>query len=199
MRRRLAAFLLRVTGWHVVGETPRVGIVVGAPHTSYWDWVVMILVMWHGGVSPRALIKQEAFKGPLGALLRSTGGIPVDREHPAGLVRMLMTQARSGEPFLLVVAAEGTRKKADYWKSGFYRIARAARMPIVLGFVDRPTRTLGFGPSFVPTGDVTADMDVVRAFYADKHGIHPDRRTEPRLREEDRPAGQSPGRPGTES
>jgi 1-acyl-sn-glycerol-3-phosphate acyltransferase len=186
IRRKLAAFLLRSARWRVVGEVPHVGVVVGAPHTSYWDWVAMLLVMWHGGASPRVLIKQEAFKGPLGSLLRATGGIPVDREHPSSLIRMLLAQARSGEPFLLVIAAEGTRQKARYWKTGFYRIARASRLPIALGFVDRPTRTVGFGPSFVPTGDVVADMDFVRAFYADKHGVHPERRTEPRLPEEDR-------------
>jgi 1-acyl-sn-glycerol-3-phosphate acyltransferase len=187
IRRKLAALVLRVVRWRAVGEVPRVGVLVGAPHTSYWDWVVMLVIMWNGGVSPRVLIKKELFSGPLGPLLRATGGIPVDREHPSALIRMLMTQARSDEPFLLVIAAEGTRKKGEYWKSGFYRIARAARVPVALGFVDRPTRTMGFGPSFVPTGDVRADMDLVRAFYADKHGIHPELRTEPRLREEDRP------------
>ena len=89
------------------------------------------------------------------------------------------------EHFLLVLAAEGTRGKADFWKSGFYRIAQQTGLPIALGFIDGPTRTMGFGPTFLPTGDVSADMDRVRAFYADKHGIHPELRTEPRLREEE--------------
>ena len=84
----------------------------------------------------------------------------------------------------MIIAAEGTRKKGDYWKSGFYRIARQTGLPISMGFIDGPTRTLGFGPSFMPTGDVVADMDLVRAFYADKRGVNAGRWAEPRLREE---------------
>jgi 1-acyl-sn-glycerol-3-phosphate acyltransferase len=180
----LARIIIRVSGWRVVGEVPSQGVLVGAPHTSYWDFVLMLLVMWNGGVPPRVLMKKELFIGPLGWFLRATGGIPVDRSNPAGLVRDLVEQARSGAPFLLIIAAEGTRRRSDYWKSGFYRIARSADLPIALAFVDGPTRTTGFGATLHLTGDVAADMDRVRAFYADKRGIRPALRTEPRLREE---------------
>ena len=184
LRARFAAFVLRVTGWTAVGEVPRTGILVGAPHTSNWDFVMMLLIMWRGGVSPRVLIKQEIFRGPLGWLLPRLGGIPLDRSNPGAVIRQLVAQARTGEPFLLILAAEGTRSKGEYWKSGFWRIARATGLPISLAFVDGPTKTSGFGPTFKPTKDVVADMDLVREFYADKRGIHPERRTEPRLREE---------------
>ncbi|HYO18419.1 MAG TPA: 1-acyl-sn-glycerol-3-phosphate acyltransferase [Dermatophilaceae bacterium] len=184
MRKAFARLMLRLTRWHTVGEVPSSGILVGAPHTSNWDWVAMLLLMWSGGVPPRVLIKAEIMRTPLGPLLRVNGGISLDRDNPGAVVRDLLAEARSGEPFLLIIAAEGTRKKRDYWKSGFYRIARQSGLPISMGFVDGPTRTLGFGPSFMPSGDVRADMDLVRAFYADKRGIHPERRTEPRLREE---------------
>ena len=97
-----------------------------------------------------------------------------------------------GEPFLIVLAAEGTRTKGEYWKSGFWRLARAAKLPIVLAFIDGPSRTSGFGPTITATSDVVADMDQVRAFYADKRGIHPERRTEPRLREELTAGGDQP-------
>ena len=185
MRRTFARLMLRLTRWHTVGEVPSTGILVGAPHTSYWDWVAMLLLMWSGGVSPRVLIKAEIMRTPLGPLLRANGGISLDRENPGSVVRDLLAEADRGEPFLLIIAAEGTRKKRDYWKSGFYRIARQTGLPISMGFIDGPTRTLGFGPSFMPGGDVVADMDLVRAFYSDKHGIHPELRSEPRLREED--------------
>ena len=184
MRKAFARLLLRLTRWRTVGEVPRSGILVGAPHTSNWDWVAMLLLMWSGGVPPRVLIKAEIMRTPLGPLLRANGGIPLDRQNPGTVVRSLLAEASSGEPFLLIIAAEGTRKKGDYWKSGFYRIAQQTGLPISLGFIDGPTRTLGFGPSFRPTGDVVADMDLVRDFYADKRGIHPHLRTEPRLREE---------------
>lgn len=184
MRSRLASLVLRATGWTAVGEVPRTGVLVGAPHTSNWDFVMMLLVMWRGGVAPRVLVKQELFVGPLGPLLRWLGGLPLDRDNPAGVVRELIREARSGRPFLLILAAEGTRTRGEYWKSGFWRIARSAKLPIALAFIDGPTRTTGFGPTITATDDVVADMDKVRAFYRDKRGIHPERRTEPRLREE---------------
>lgn len=183
--RRACRLILRASGWHVVGDIPTTGVLVGAPHTSNWDFVLMLLLMWSGGVSPVVLVKKSLFRGPLGWLLRRVGGIPVDRANPVGLVRSLVVRLRSGEHCVLVIAAEGTRKKSEYWKSGFYRIATSTRMPVVLGFVDGPSKKLGFGPTIVLSGQMSADMDQIRAFYADKRGLRPAWRTEPRLREED--------------
>ena len=186
IRKAFARLMLRIARWRTVGQVPTSGILVGAPHTSNWDWVAMLLLMWGDGVQPRVLIKQEFFRGPLAPLLRATGGIPLDRSNPGYTMRALVAQARDDEKFLLVFAAEGTRDKVEYWKSGFYKIAQQTGLPISMGFIDGPTRTMGFGPTFRPTGDLTADMDLVRSFYADKQGIRPELRTEPRLREEDR-------------
>jgi 1-acyl-sn-glycerol-3-phosphate acyltransferase len=188
LRPALARAVLRLSRWHTVGQVPASGILVGAPHTSNWDWVAMLLLTWSDGVQARVLIKRELFRGPLAPLLRATGGIPLDRANPGEAVRRLLSEAKGGEDFLLVLAAEGTRRKADYWKSGFYKISKQTGLPITLGFIDGPTRTIGFGPTFAPSGDVAADMDKVRAFYADKQGIHPELRSEPRLREEGPPA-----------
>ncbi|MCW2857792.1 MAG: Acyltransferase [Marmoricola sp.] len=184
-RRAFAIGTLRVTRWRLSGEVPASGILVGAPHTSQWDWVVMVLIAWANSARPQALIKHTYFKGLTGWVLRKTGGVPLDRENPGAAIRALLVEAQGDEPFLLAIAAEGTRGKGEYWKPGFYRIAQQTGLPISLGFVDGPTRTLGIGPTFHPTGDVRADMDFVRAFYADKQGIRPENRTEPRLREED--------------
>lgn len=184
LRKAFARLLLRLTRWQTVGQAPASGILVGAPHTSSWDWVAMLLLTWRDGVQARVLIKRELFRGPLGVLLRVTGGIPLDRRNPGETVRTLLAEAEVAEHFLLVLAAEGTRGKGEYWKSGFYKIAQQTGLAITLGFIDGPTRTMGFGPTFKPTGDIAADMDLVRTFYADKHGIHPELRTEPRLREE---------------
>lgn len=184
LRRAIARLVLRLSGWRAVGHVPRAGILVGAPHTSNWDWVAMLLLTWRDGVQARVLIKRELFRGPLAPLLRMTGDIPLDRSSPGATVRALLDEARRDERFLLVLAAEGTRDRTDYWKSGFYTIAQQTGLPVVLGFIDGPSRTMGFGPTLTPSGDVTADMDLVRAFYADKRGIRPERRTEPRLREE---------------
>lgn len=171
-------------GYTMVGETPSSGILVGAPHTSNWDFVTMLLVMWHDGAHPRVLVKKELFTGPLGWLLRALGGVPLDRRDASGVVGELAAEATSGEGFRLVIAAEGTRSRGEYWKSGFLRLSRETGLPITLAFFDPPTRTMGYGPTFVASDDVSADMDVVRAFYSDKHGIKPANATPPRLREE---------------
>ena len=184
VRKAFARLVLRLARWKTVGQAPTTGSLVGAPHTSSWDWVAMLLLTWRDGVQARVLIKRELFRGPLAVLLRVTGGIPLDRRNPGQTIRTLLAEAEVAEQFLLVLAAEGTREAGEFWKAGFYRIAQQTRLPITLGFIDGPTRTMGFGPTFAPTGDIKADMDLVRAFYADKHGIHPELRTEPRLREE---------------
>jgi 1-acyl-sn-glycerol-3-phosphate acyltransferase len=168
----------------MVGQVPRTGIFLGAPHTSNWDFIVTLLVMWHGGVSPRILVKKEFFHGPVGWLLRRVGGVPVDRGNPAGVVEQLVAEAGSGRPFVLVLAAEGSRAKAEYWKSGFYRLSQQTGLPILMGFVDGATKSAGIGPTLVPSGDVKADMDTIRAFYADKNGFYPEAKTPVRLREE---------------
>ena len=176
----------------MVGSVPETGILVGAPHTSNWDFVTMLLVMWHDGAHPRVLVKQELFKGPLSWLLKAFGGVPLDRTNPGELVSGLLAEAGTGEPFRLILAAEGTRSQGEYWKSGFYRIAQQTGLPVVLAFFDPPTKTMGFGPAFHPSGDVKADMDLVRAFYADKHGIKPENATVPRLRDESLPPSDPP-------
>lgn len=184
-RRAVARLLLRLTRWRTAGEVPRRGILVGAPHTSNWDWIVTMLLAWNSGVTIRLLVKDSLFKGPLGPLLRSTGAVRLDRANPGPTIRALLEDASADEAFLLGLAAEGTRGRGEYWKSGFYRISQQTGIPVTLAYVDAPSRTVGWGPTFTPTGDVRADMDRVREFYADKRGFKPENATPPRLREED--------------
>jgi len=186
LRRTAARVFWRVSRWNLVTErVPRdqAGILIGAPHTSNWDFVLMLAIAGEADLDFRWLGKHTLFKRPFGPLMRALGGIPVDRRDPAGLVDELTARIAEGDGFYLVVTPEGTRSGSG-WKSGFYRIARAADLPVTLGYVDRTTMTTGLGPTIRLTGDVPADMDVVRAFYADKAGFTPSRRTEPRLREE---------------
>lgn len=184
MRQRVSRGIVRLIGYRMVGEVPQTGILVGAPHTSNWDFITMLLVMWHDGAHPRVLVKKQLFKGPLGWLIKAFGGVPLDRNNAGSVVRELVEEAGTGEPFRLILAAEGTRSKGDFWKSGFLRLSKETGLPITLAFYDPPTKTMGFGPTFHASDDVTADMDIVREFYADKHGIRPKNATPPRLREE---------------
>jgi 1-acyl-sn-glycerol-3-phosphate acyltransferase len=144
----------------------------------------MLAIAWRLGIDLRWLGKKSLFTGWRGPLMRALGGIPVDRDDPGRVVGDAVAGVHAGEVFGLVVTPDGTRKGHSYWKSGFYRIAREAGMPVTLGFVDRTTMTTGLGPTLDLTGDVAADMHRIRAFYADKSGFHPAHRVEPRLREE---------------
>lgn len=163
---------------------PARGVLIGAPHTSNWDFVLMVMVSWHIGVQFRFLAKRSVFWPPLGSLMRWLGGIPVDRGVDSGLVRQLVEMAERGEHFILVITPEATRSKVEYWKSGFYRIALGAGLPVVLGFIDRRRMACGVGPHIDLTGDVRADMDRIREFYAGFEGVRPGLGSEPRLRDE---------------
>lgn len=187
IRRWLAKVYWGVSRWtpHIEPLPPR-GVLIGAPHTSNWDLVLMVMISWQAGVPFRFLVKNSVFWPPLGWLMRALGGIPVDRSADRGLVREVVAMAERGEQFALVVTPEGTRSKVPYWKSGFYRIARGADLPLVLGFVDRSRMTCGVGPHLRLTGDVSADMDRIRAYYAGMVGLRPGLESEPRLADETR-------------
>jgi len=186
MRLLLARAVLGISRYRIIGAPPTdpVCVLVAAPHTSNWDFFLMLAMAWQSDLSPVWLGKREMFWGPLGPLFRRMGGIAVDRESPAGLATTLAERARGGHLQAIVIPPEGTRAHGQHWKSGFRRIAADAGIPIVLTFLDGPSRTGGFGPAFRPTDDVGADMDRIRAFYADKRGVKPNRFTTPRLREE---------------
>ncbi len=193
LRTRFARVVVKAVGYRITGQPPtdQAYVAVAAPHTSNWDFPAMIAMAWASEVTPVFLGKREVFESPLGPLMRRLGGIPVDREKPGGLVEELVQMVESGGSIALVVPPEGTRGKGTYWRSGFHRIAREAGVPIVLTYLDAPTRSGGWGPSFAPSVDLVADMDYVRAYYRDKHGLRPSRRTEPKLRAEDVEEGAS--------
>ncbi len=158
---------------------------IAAPHTTNWDFPLTLAIARVSGVRISWLGKESLFRGPAGPVMRRLGGIAIDRSAPGGMVASLAKEFVDHDRLVLVVPAEGTRSLTDYWKSGFYRIAEQAGVPVMCSYLDRRTRTGGFGPVITPTGDLTADMDVIRGFYADKEGLKPGRFGPIRLREED--------------
>ncbi|MFT4281392.1 1-acyl-sn-glycerol-3-phosphate acyltransferase [Microbacterium sp.] len=190
IRSSLARLYWLVSRWTLRTEPApaRPTVLVGAPHTSNWDFVLMLAIAWRLRIRIRWLGKSTLFTGWRGPIMRRLGGIPVDRQDAGRVVDEVVARVRAGERFGLVVTPDGTRGAHDHWKSGFYRIAVAAEMPLTLGYVDRTTMTAGLGPTFSPTGDTKTDMDRIRAFYADKSGLRPEKRVEPRLRDETAPA-----------
>lgn len=159
-------------------------VMIAAPHTTNWDFPMTLALAKVSGIEISWLGKRSLFKGPLGPIMRWLGGVAVDRNAPGGMVASLAAEFETHDRLALVVPAEGTRARTDFWKSGFYRIAEQAQVPIVLAFVDRSTRTCGFGPAIDVTGEVAADMDRMRAFYDGKTGLKPGRFGPIRLKEE---------------
>lgn len=186
IRRTLARVYWALSRWQLRTEPAptRPTILIGAPHTSNWDFVLMLAISWRLGIPIRWLGKESLFAGWRGPIMRGLGGIAVDRSDAGRVVADVVAQVHAGEVFGLVVTPDGTRGGNTHWKSGFYRIARETGMPVTLGYVDRTTMTTGLGPTIDLTGDVAGDMDRIRAFYADKAGLRPHLRTEPRLRDE---------------
>ncbi len=176
----IAGFGLRYVD-ELPGRRPS-GIVLGAPHTSLVDGILLLALIWRSGLDVRALIEQRFLGGPYGRVLRVLGAVAVDRANPVGLVEEFTALVGQGQ--FLFVAPEGTRSPRDHWKSGFYRIARAADVPVSLGYIDMRTRTVGLGPAVTLTGDLRVDMDRVRAFYVGKRGWRPGNESQVRLRAE---------------
>lgn len=193
MKKLIAKIFLGVTGWKAEGPvpTPSRYVLIAAPHTSNWDLVYLLALSWALGAEISWMGKHTIFRAPFGAFMRAMGGVPVRRDRRNDLVTQMAELFDRSPSLILTVPVEATRERTDYWKSGFYHIARAARVPVVPGFLDYARRRGGFGPPLEPTGDIGRDMDVLRAFYSDKLGKHPEKFGEVRLLEEDQPQPQA--------
>ena len=166
--------VLRLGGWTIAGnfaDRPRM-VLIAAPHSSGWDAVWGMAVKLAMGIDITFLAKAELFRGPLGWLLRGLGGIPVDRARAHGAVEQAAASLRAADRMWFVLAPEGTRKRVEHWKSGFWHIARAANVPVCCAWFHYPERTIGLGEVFELTSDMNAGMARIRAFYAPFIGKH---------------------------
>ena len=176
---RGVAFLwLRMTGWKVEGSLPpeaAKAVVIAAPHTSNWDLPYMLVCAFALRMDIYWMGKKSIFKFPFKTLMLWMGGIPVDRAKASNLVAASAEALTTAQgPLQLVVPPEATRAKTRVWKTGFYYIAVAAKVPILMTYLDYSRKTGGIGPLFWPTGDIEKDMPAIRAFYAPFKGKYPD-------------------------
>lgn len=172
-------------GWYVDGGAPAVkkAVVVAAPHTSNWDLPFTLAVAAVLGVRISWIGKKSLFRPPFGTLMKQLGGVPVERNAHKNQVEVAADLLRKSDELFLIIAPEGTRGQADRWKTGFYRIALSADVPIVLGYLDYRRRCGGLGTLFYPTGDLEKDMIQIEAFYKGIQGKFPDKQSTIRLLE----------------
>jgi 1-acyl-sn-glycerol-3-phosphate acyltransferase len=165
---------LSLMGWRISGALPDVprAVVIVAPHTTNWDFIVGIAAKFALGLEVAFLGKDTLFRGAFGRVMRWLGGIPVDRSHPHDVVTQTIAQFTARPKMILGLAPEGTRRAVEKWRTGFYYIARGAGVPIVPVAFHWPDRTIVFGPPRMPTDDMAADLDALAAFYAFARGRH---------------------------
>ena len=160
--------VLRLGGWRVAGPLPDVPklVLIAAPHSSNWDGIWGFAAKLALGFEVKVLGKAQLFWWPLGPLLRRLGVIPIDRSSPQGTVGQAVDMIRRSERIWYALTPEGTRKRVEKWKSGFWKIAHEAQVPILPAYFHYPDRRIGIGPLFATTGDMAADIAALRAWYA---------------------------------
>lgn len=175
--RLIGMTLLKIAGWRVEGYLPPVRklVIIGGPHTSNWDFILLVLFALYFRTPTNWIGKDALFKPPLGWIMRRLGGIAVDRSRKSDTVSQVVDVINARDDLVLVVTPEGTRGRVEKWKSGFYWIAHGADIPITIFFADYKRRVCGFGPVVEPTGDYESDVQVLKDFMKTITPRHPDR------------------------
>ncbi len=175
MRKYLSKKILQLAGWklNIVLPEERKFVLIGAPHTSNWDFPLALLAFWTIDLKFYWVGKKQIFWGPLHYLFTYLGGIPVDRSSSKGLIQQIANKIEQTHEIAVAIAPEGTRSKTDNWKSGFYHLAVSAKVPICLAYIDFSNHTLGFEQVLYPTGNIDEDMKIIADFYKNIKGKRP--------------------------
>ena len=185
--RWLGRTVLRLSGWKILGEIPAIPemVIIVAPHTSNWDFIIGIAAKLALNLKASWLGKHSIFFWPLTPLLRHLGGIPVDRNSAQGVVEDVAHLFKTRDHLVLALSPEGTRKRVEKWKTGFYRIAVLAAVPILMIRLDYATKAITIGPLLHPTGDLEQDLTHISEFFAGATGKHPDQFSLPKANHRD--------------
>ena len=173
-----ANWILRLAGWRIEGTVPDLPkyVVIAAPHTSNWDFVIMLFAVMATRVPIHWLGKHTLFRKPFGSLFRWLGGIAIDRSKAGNAVAQMVEAFNDNDRFVLAIPPEGSRSQVDRWKSGFYYVAKGANVPLLLASLDYSKKVAGIGKVFYPTDDAEADTERIRAFYATVTGKFPQKK-----------------------
>ena len=175
----LTRFMMRLIGWRVEGKLPDLPkfILIGAPHTSNWDFVLFLGVIFTLKANVRFMGKAELFRKPIDWFFYYCGGVPVDRKKSTGLVEQMVDACNKSDNFILTIAPEGTRHHVAEWKKGFYHIAKSAGIPIAMAQVDGKHKTVHIIEQVIqPTENMEADMKSIQGFFEGVVGVNPKRK-----------------------
>ena len=177
----IGKIFLYLTGWKIEGTLPNVKriVVVSAPHTSNWDFIIGMILLLGIDLKAYFLVKKSIFVPLFKILLKKLGGIPVDRNNPELLVQKIADYSKNNEGVLILVTPEGTRKKVTKWKTGFLRIAKISNSIILPLGIDYPTKTFTLEKAFKPTGNNDKDILALKFIFKDYRGRHPSRHLAP--------------------
>jgi 1-acyl-sn-glycerol-3-phosphate acyltransferase len=178
MLKYISKLALGIFGWRLTGKLPALNkyVLIGAPHTSNWDSVFGFLGAGAIGLRFKWVAKQSVFPGPLAPILKYFGGIPIDRSIRSSVIKKMVEQFNNCDKLVLGLMPEGTRSKTEFWKTGFYYISIGANVPIAFAFLDYGRKRVGIADQILyPTGNIGNDMKVIRNFYKDIKGKHPER------------------------
>lgn len=166
---------MRLLGWHVEGKLPDLPkfVLIGAPHTSNWDFLLFLGVIFHLKANVKFMGKAELFRNPFGWFFYWCGGVPVDRKKSQGLVEQMVDVCEKSDTFILTIAPEGTRHKVSEWKMGFYHIAKNTGIPVVMAVIDGAKKTVRVEQVFQLTENMEEDLKTIKGFFAGKVGINP--------------------------
>jgi len=184
MIKSISQFILRVIGWQAHSTIPALEkyVLIGAPHTTNWDFPLALLALSSLGMKFNWVGKHTLFWWPLRVFLEAIGGIPVNRSGGSAFLKQAIELYKERNKLILAIAPEGTRSRTSHWKSGFYVIARKANVPIVLGSMDYPTKQIKIGMALMPSGNIDDDFERIREFYRGTIGKYPDKQGEVRLK-----------------
>jgi 1-acyl-sn-glycerol-3-phosphate acyltransferase len=171
----IARFLFKLIGWKMEGELPNVAkaVIIAAPHTSNWDFVIGMIVIFALGIRLHWLGKHTLFTGPFAPLMRWLGGLPVNRTVARGAVKQVVAEFKRRQQFILAIAPEGTRKKVAQWKTGFYYIAEQAQVPILPVTINYQRQAIQICPVLIPSGDIDIDLPLLQSYFNSEMGKKP--------------------------
>jgi hypothetical protein len=178
-RQAFVSKLMSAFGWKSILAPPpgKKFVALGYPHTSNWDFLPAIAWAWSTGLKMNFIGKAALFNGLMGPIMRGLGGIPLQRDKSKNFVDQIVEIINARDEIALIIAAEGTRSRAEYWRSGFYYMALEANVPIGLAYMDWKRKEIGIKQYLTPSGDLERDFEIIKAYYEGVTGRDPSKQS----------------------